>query len=141
MPIVVRSLRILARLFCSFRRCAGLSLRAFCRKHRLDPGQYARLESGRWTPSRLATLEKYAVAVGFRRESSEWRSLVGAWAIDRLRQLPEYRGMTLQAALAKLKGELPAHRTDADLLESLYQRIGKRPGGPSELPPLKRIVP
>ena len=141
MSIVVRQVLVLARLFCSFRRCAGLSLRAFCRKHGLDRAQYARLESGRWTPSRLATLEKYAVAVGFRRESHDWQGLMGAWTIDRLRQLPEYQGMTLQAAIAKLKGESPSLRTDADLLESLYQRIGKRPGGPSELPSLKRIVP
>ena len=139
MPLVPRP--NLARAFSTARLATGLSLRDFCRKHHLDPSRYARLESGHWTPSRLATLEKYALAIGVQPGSRDGQILQCAWMIDRFRQNPAHRGKTLQAVVAELRRLSHSPPSEADLLVSLLKRTGKVPGGPSELPPLKRVSP
>ena len=49
------------------------TLRDFCSKHGLDPGNYSRVERGRFpAPQKQETLEKYATAFGFSRGSEEW---------------------------------------------------------------------
>ena len=51
----------------------GLTLREFCQRHKLDPGNYSRLERGIFAPpQREDLLEKYAIALGLKRGSDEW---------------------------------------------------------------------
>jgi transcriptional regulator with XRE-family HTH domain len=49
------------------------TLRDFCLAHGIDPGNYSRLERGRFpAPQKTEILEKYALALGLRRGSDEW---------------------------------------------------------------------
>ena len=139
MPLVDRP--ILGRAFRFKRLSTGLSLREFCRKHHLDPSRYAKLERGRWIPSRRATLEKYALAIGVEPGSRDAKALEGIGLLDRLRQNPEYQGLTVHAVLAKLRSGSSSPPSEAELVDSLFKRIGKLPGGPSEMPPLRRVLP
>src|SRR5713101_1542862 len=51
----------------------GLTLRAFCIKNGLDPGNYSRLERGLLAPPRSEEkLKEYARALGLKRGTDEW---------------------------------------------------------------------
>jgi transcriptional regulator with XRE-family HTH domain len=51
----------------------GLTLREFCVANKIDPGNYSRLERGRFpAPQKEQILERYAVAFGLLRGSDEW---------------------------------------------------------------------
>ena len=55
------------------RMTKGITLREFCLAHKLDPGNYSRLERGLFPPpQREELLEKYAMALDLRRGSDEW---------------------------------------------------------------------
>jgi transcriptional regulator with XRE-family HTH domain len=55
------------------RQRTGKTSRDFCLEHGLDPGNYSRLERGRFPPpQREDLLEKYATALGLVRGSEEW---------------------------------------------------------------------
>ncbi len=55
----------------------GLSLREFCRRNGLDPGNVSKLERGRLAPpGDRAKLEKYARMIGIPEGSDEWREFV-----------------------------------------------------------------
>jgi transcriptional regulator with XRE-family HTH domain len=57
----------------SFRQKTGKTMREFCVENKFDPGNYSRLERGRFPPpQREDLLEKYAVALGLARGSEEW---------------------------------------------------------------------
>jgi transcriptional regulator with XRE-family HTH domain len=68
---------------------AGLSLREFCLKNGLDPGNYSRVERGMFRPPQDRTIvEKYATALGLERGSDEWLQLFDLAAAER-GQVPE----------------------------------------------------
>jgi transcriptional regulator with XRE-family HTH domain len=49
------------------------SLRDFCHEHGFDPGNYSRIERGRFpAPNKTELLEKYALALGLSRGSEDW---------------------------------------------------------------------
>ena len=49
------------------------TLREFCLEHGIDPGNYSRIERGRFpAPQKQETLERYATALGLARGSDEW---------------------------------------------------------------------
>lgn len=55
------------------RRSLGLSLRAFCRKNELDPGNMSKLERGVLAPPEgREKLESYASILGLKQGSDEW---------------------------------------------------------------------
>ncbi len=69
--------RAFGELFKRKRLEAGLTLREFCRRNDLDPGNVSKLERGRAPPpgdeERLAA---YAGMLGIRKDSAEWREFV-----------------------------------------------------------------
>jgi len=68
---------------------AGLSLREFCLRNGLDPGNYSRVERGLFRPPQDRTIvEKYAVALGLEPGSDEWLQLFDLAAAER-GQVPE----------------------------------------------------
>ncbi len=62
----------------------GLSLREFCLQNGFDPGNYSRLERGRFPPPQdTDRLEKYATALGVERGCDEWMELFDLAAAER----------------------------------------------------------
>lgn len=60
------------------------TLREFCLENGLDPGNYSRIERGRFpAPQKQETLEKYATALGLTRGSDEWVELFDMAAASR----------------------------------------------------------
>jgi transcriptional regulator with XRE-family HTH domain len=71
------------------RLAQGVTLRDFCLKHGFDPGNYSRLERGRFpAPHKQDSLEKYAVAFGLKRGSDEWMEFFDTAAASR-GEIPE----------------------------------------------------
>jgi len=67
----------------------GVTLRAFCRKHGLDPGNMSRLERGLLPPPRSQEkLTEYARALGLKQGSDEWYEFFDRAAAQR-GQLPK----------------------------------------------------
>ena len=55
------------------RMAKGLTLREFCLRNAIDPGNYSRLERGIFpAPQKEQVLERYATALGLVQGSSEW---------------------------------------------------------------------
>lgn len=55
------------------RQALGLTLREFCLKHRLDPGNMSRLERGLLAPPQgRDRLEEYAKCLGLKKENDDW---------------------------------------------------------------------
>lgn len=50
----------------------GLSLRQFCLKHGLDPGNISKLERGRLAPPQHDKLDHYARLLGLEKGSDDW---------------------------------------------------------------------
>lgn len=67
-----------------FRLAKGISLREFCSQHKLDAGNYSKLERGRFpAPDSDERVELYANALGLKEGSDEWFSLFDAAAAER----------------------------------------------------------
>lgn len=55
------------------RRATNLNLREFCLAHGLDPGNYSKIETGRFAPpQKTELLEKYALALGIKKGTDDW---------------------------------------------------------------------
>jgi transcriptional regulator with XRE-family HTH domain len=67
----------------------GLTLREFCLKNKIDPGNYSRLERGLFPPPETNDIiEKYALALGVKPGTNEWLELFDLAAAERGR-IPE----------------------------------------------------
>lgn len=62
-----------SKLLKTRRQSTGQTMRDFCIKNKLDPGNYSRLERGVFPPpQKEELLAKYAIALGLARGSDEW---------------------------------------------------------------------
>ncbi len=62
----------------------GMTLREFCLKNEIDPGNYSRLERGLFPPPEShELLERYAIALGLKSGSDEWLELFDLAAAER----------------------------------------------------------
>lgn len=135
------SMPFLRSLFRALRLRRGyVTVQAFCEAQGLRRTRYAEIEEGFWVPSSVSTLKRFACALGTGPGSDVWPEIRGIWIVDRYRQDPARAGLSFHEALEELTGGTPA-KLDADLVETLLRRSGQRPGGPSEMPPLKRKLP
>lgn len=105
----------------SHRMRTGLTLRDFCLKRRLDPGNYSRLERGIFPPPQSdELLSKYAMAIGLKRGSDEWIELFDAAAASR--------------------GQLPSDLLDDKLLEKLPVLFRTLRGSPIPAEKLDELI-
>jgi transcriptional regulator with XRE-family HTH domain len=61
----------------------GITLREFCQSNRIDPGNYSRLERGRFPAPGEKILERYAKALGLVRGSDDWLDFFDVAAASR----------------------------------------------------------
>ncbi len=105
----------------------GLSLRQFCVKHNLDPGNVSRIERGlAMPPQSRDKLEEYATCLGIQRESDDWsgffdRAAAAAGRIPDDVMSDEQLVSKLPLVFRTLRGE----KLSAESLEKLAEMIRK----------------
>ena len=69
----IKTSAVFGEFFKAKRQALGLTLREFCLKHRLDPGNLSRLERGLLPPPQdRKLLEQYAEYLGIRSGTADW---------------------------------------------------------------------
>lgn len=100
------------------RLALGVSLRQFCLRHGLDPGNISKLERGRLAPPQHDKLEEYARLLGLAEGSDDWYQffdLAAAEAGRIPRDILEDKGVveSLPVLFRTLRGErIPDERLD-----------------------------
>lgn len=103
----------------------GVTLREHCLANGFDPGNYSRLERGRFPPPhKEELLEGYASALGLERGSDEWLELFDLAAASR-GQLPSdlLADAELVAKLPALFRTLRGRDVPAELLDDLIEDV------------------
>jgi transcriptional regulator with XRE-family HTH domain len=106
---------------------AGLSLRQFCMKHGLDPGNMSRIERGVAVPPQSRDkLEEYAVYLGIQRESDDWYNFFD-YAAAAAGRIPEdvMSDEQLVSKLPLVFRTLRGEKLSAENLEKLAEVIRK----------------
>jgi transcriptional regulator with XRE-family HTH domain len=104
-----------------------ITLRDFCLQHGLDPGNYSRLERGRFpAPQKQEILEKYAIALGLTRGSDEWVEFFDIAAASR-GEIPAdlLNDEQLMEKLPVLFRTLRGNPVSADTLDKLIEIVRK----------------
>ena len=90
------------------RIATGLTLRQFCERHALDPGNISKLERGIAPPPvSRKKLEEYAQHLGLKRGRDDWRHFLDLAAVGR----------------GRIPGELMARKTIVDKLPVLFRTL------------------
>jgi len=90
----------------------GMTLREFCIRNKIDPGNYSKLERGHFLPPESHDLlEKYATALGLELGSGEWLELFDLAAAERGR-IPE---------------DIMSHKDVVDKLPVLFRTMRGKP--------------
>lgn len=67
-------MRTFGEFFHQKRMGLGLTLREFCEKYKLDPGNLSKLESGRLHPPKEEKLKEYARYLKLKKNSADWNA-------------------------------------------------------------------
>ena len=117
-----------AAYFKDIRLKTGLSLREFCLKHDLDPGNMSRLERGLVSPpKKREKLEKYARFLKLKKGSDEWFQFFDLAAVEGGR-IPEdvLSDKGVVARLPLLFRTLRGQKVSDDKLDDLIRQIRGR---------------
>jgi transcriptional regulator with XRE-family HTH domain len=107
------------------RQSLGLTLRAFCNAHGLDPGNYSKLERGLLPPPQdEGRLAEYAQALGLRPGSDAWQEFFDRAA----------------AARGELPKDLLADEEVAEKLPLLFRTLRGTPMPPDKLDDLAERI-
>ena len=101
----------------------GLTLREFCGKYKLDPGNLSKLESGRMRPPKEGKLKEYARYLRLKRNSADWNTFFDLAALS-VGKLPIK--MTDRKAAAKLPllfRTIEGKRLSAEKMDKLIQLV------------------
>jgi transcriptional regulator with XRE-family HTH domain len=103
------------------------TLRDFCVENGFDPGNYSRLERGRFpAPQKQEILEKYAAALGLKRGSDEWMEFFDTAAASRGEIPPDLlEDKELLDKLPMLFRTLRATPVSAEKLAKLVEEVRK----------------
>ena len=83
-PIQMKYPSVFGEFFKARRQALGLTLREFCLKHKLDPGNISRLERGLLPPPRDGNrLAEYAKCLGFKRGNGAWHAFFDLAAVSK----------------------------------------------------------
>lgn len=109
------------------RKETGQTLRDFCLSNGFDPGNFSRMERGRFPPpQRSDLLEKYALALGLKRGTDGWVQFFDVAAASR-GALPEdlLSDEQLLAKLPVLFRTLRGSPVPSEKLDELIERVRK----------------
>src|SRR5690606_27885083 len=99
---------------------SGQTLRSFCLRHKLDPGNISRLERGRAAPPESQEiLETYAKALKLKQGSEQWHAFMDAAAAERGRIPVDLMDDEVIEKLPVLFRALRDAKTDDVLLDDL----------------------
>lgn len=107
------------------RQALGLTLREFCLKHKLDPGNISRLERGLLAPPQdRGRLEKYANCLGLKRGNGNWHTFFDLAAVSKGRipsELMENEDLVAKLPLIfrSLRGKRFTHKRFDDLVKEV----------------------
>jgi len=110
------------------RQALGLTLREFCLKHRLDPGNMSRLERGLLAPPQgRDRLEEYAKCLGLKRGNGDWHTFFDLAAVSKGRipaKLMEDEDLVAKLPLIfrALQGKHFTHKRLNDLVKKVHAR-------------------
>lgn len=109
------------------RIATGLTLRQFCQKYELDPGNVSRLERGILAPPvSRKKLEEYARYLGLKRGSDDWRHFIDLAAAGRGRIPSELMARkTIVDKLPVLFRTLRGNQIDENMLDEVVKAIRK----------------
>lgn len=109
------------------RIATGLTLRQFCEKHDLDPGNISKLERGILAPPvTRKKLEEYARYLGLERGSDDWRHFIDLAAVERGRIPRELMARkSIVDKLPMLFRTLRGNQIDETMLDELVKVIRK----------------
>jgi len=116
---------VFGELFKEKRQALGLTLREFCLKHKLDPGNLSRLERGLLPPPQdRDRLEEYAKYLGLKSGSDDWYSFFDLAAAAKGR-IPEeiMEDKEVMAKLPLVFRTLRGKRLTDKVLDDLVKKI------------------
>ena len=114
------------KFFKARRQALGLTLREFCLKHKLDPGNMSRLERGILPPPQNRDrLEKYANCLGLKRGNGDWHTFFDLAAVSKGRipaKLMEDEDLVAKLPLIfrALQGKRVTHKRLDDLVKKVH---------------------
>ena len=111
-------------MFFKERRIAlGMTLREFCLKNGIDPGNLSRLERGLSTPPQRDRLEAYAEMLDLKEGSDEWYEFFDLAAAEAGRIPEDLRNEKVLEKLPILFRTLRGQRVSDDKLDELVQMV------------------
>ena len=83
-PVRMKYPSVFGEFFKARRQALGLTLREFCLKHKLDPGNISRLERGLLPPPRDGNrLAEYAKCLGLKKGNGVWHAFFDLAAVSK----------------------------------------------------------
>ena len=116
---------VFGEFFKAKRQALGLTLREFCLKHELDPGNLSRLERGLLPPPQdRQVLERYARCLGLKAGTESWHTFFDLAAASRGR-VPDdlLKDERITARLPLIFKVLRNRRLEDKQLDELVRRI------------------
>mgnify|MGYP001612369972 CR=1 FL=1 len=110
--------------FKSKRQQLGLTLREFCLKHELDPGNMSRVERGLTQPPNRDRLEQYASYLEIKKDSPDW-GIFFDLAYAAKGEIPDdiMKDEELVQKLPAVYRTLRGKRVDDKLLDKLIKKV------------------
>ncbi len=101
----------------------GLTLRQFCGKHGIDPGNLSKIERGVLPPPKDEILKRYARHLKLKEASDEWYEFFDLAAAESGRLPKELREKELVARMPMLFRTLRGKKLSKDKLDKLIKLI------------------
>ena len=101
----------------------GLTLRQFCEKHSMDPGNLSKIESGVLPPPKAQILKKYAHHLKLKEASNEWYEFFDLAAAESGRLPKELREKEIVARMPFLFRTIRSKKISKEKLDKLIKLI------------------
>ncbi|MFH0827133.1 MAG: helix-turn-helix transcriptional regulator [Candidatus Omnitrophota bacterium] len=101
----------------------GLTLREFCARYRLDPGNLSKLESGRLNPPKEEKLKEYARYLRLKKRSPEWNTFFDLAALSSGKLPIRMTDKRVAAKLPLLFRTIEGKKLSPDKMDKLIQLI------------------
>ena len=101
----------------------GITLRDFCEKYSLDPGNLSKLESGRMRPPKEEKLRVYARYLRLKKNSDEWNTFFDLAALEAGKLPIRMTDKRVAARLPLLFRTIKGKKLSAEKLDKLIKLV------------------